>query len=96
MRGKKAMKGVLLRTLKEIGRLTLIILILLSWGFISNGIDMLFSSELHYCNTNNCMPQHIKFSRIVSLIGFAIMGTFLFIFIHLKKLSKLWQKKRKT
>ncbi len=84
------MKRILLRTLKEIGRLSLIIVVLLSWGFISHGIDMLFSSELHYCNTNNCMPQHIKFSRIVSLIGFVIMASFLFILIRHKKLSKLW------
>lgn len=84
------MKRILLRTLKEIGRLSLIIVVLLSWGFISNEIGMLFSSELHYCNSNICMTHYIKFSRIVSLIGFVIMASFLFILIHHKKLSKLW------
>jgi hypothetical protein len=83
------MKRILLRTLKEIGRLTLIILILLSWSFVANKIGMLFHNELNYCNANNCMSPYIRLSRILSFTGFAIMGTFLFIFIHLKKLSKL-------
>lgn len=87
MRGIKAMKRILLRTLKEIGRLALIIIVPILFTFIFT-----MWCEPRICH-NGCASYWLhcfKIARIVFLSILVIMGVILFILIRLKKLSKLW------
>ena len=86
MRGRKAMKRILLRTLKEIGRLALILIVPLLLPFIS--------AEICIDNRNSC-PSDCQLScfqgsRIVYLSNLVIIVAILFVFIRRKKLSRLW------
>jgi len=84
----KNKKKIFLRILKEIGRLTLVIMIPVLLGVISGFICM----HNLTCHTElySCLLPCIKFSRIVFFTSPIIIGSILFVFIRRKKLSKLW------